>query len=116
MLRQDDEPDDTTAAFHGVHDPVREAAILDLELCGLRANCGRTSRPASERQRGSAYRCPGHHGINRVTTGTITPEAWLAERETRTVAALKSLSFASKMFGTNVCGLRSITGNQVLCT
>ena len=29
---------------------------------------------------------------------------------------LNSESGASKMFGTNVCGLRSISGNQVLCT
>ena len=26
------------------------------------------------------------------------------------------LAFASKMFGTKVCGLRSYSGNQVLCT
>ena len=25
-------------------------------------------------------------------------------------------SFASKMLGANVCGLRSMSGNQVLCT
>src|SRR4029450_6764244 len=38
------------------------------------------------------------------------------DRWIRWVAALKSLSFASKMFGTNVCGFRSMIGNHVLCT
>ena len=35
---------------------------------------------------------------------------------TFTVAGMKSESFAAKMFGTNFCGLRSMSGNQVLCT
>ena len=34
----------------------------------------------------------------------------------RCVWALKSESFAWKMFATNVCGLRSMSGNQLLCT
>src|SRR5262249_55972171 len=35
---------------------------------------------------------------------------------TRIVAGLKSSGFASKIFGTNVCGLRSFSGNHELCT
>src|SRR5690349_16181676 len=39
-----------------------------------------------------------------------------SEQYTRCVAVMKSSSFASKMLSTYFCGLRSTSGNHVLCT
>jgi hypothetical protein len=49
-----------------------------------------------------------------TTTGMVTRDGYVGDRWIRCVAARKSLAFASKMLGTNVCGLRSINGNHVL--
>jgi hypothetical protein len=46
------------------------------------------------------------------TTGSMTSEP----EHTRAVAFTKSDAFAFAMFGTNVWGFRSTTGNQLDCT
>src|ERR1051325_5969365 len=51
-----------------------------------------------------------------TSIGSAMYDACRPERNTFCVAGLKSDSFARKMLGTNVCGLRSMTGNQVLWT
>ena len=48
-------------------------------------------------------------------TPNVRCDGIAAERNTRCVAVTKSSSRAVKMF-TNVCGLRSTSGNHVLCT
>ncbi len=49
-------------------------------------------------------------------TRTSTLLACSGERWIRCVARTKSSALASKIFGTKVCGLRSMKGNQVDCT
>src|SRR6185369_13579498 len=50
------------------------------------------------------------------TTGSEMNDACVGERKIFCVVTRKSEFFASKMFGTNVCGLRSMSGNHELCT
>jgi spermidine synthase len=66
--------------------------------------------PALSRNEGR----PDFH-FSGVTTGSTICDACLPERNTRWTAA-ESGPFARKIFGTNVCGLRSMSGNQVLWT
>src|SRR5215813_1504385 len=55
-------------------------------------------------------------GNHFTSIGNAMYDACRPARNTFCVAALKSDSCARKMLGTKVCGLRSMTGNHVLCT
>src|SRR4029079_15360509 len=54
------------------------------------------------------------HSRVAFTTGIVTLDGKRPVRRTRCVSFRKSLSFASKIFRTKVCGFLSIIGNQVL--
>jgi hypothetical protein len=73
--------------------------------CGDRADAADCSPPSLPAER--------RYGL---TVWISTRDACCGVRQTRCVCALKSSAFASKMFGTQVCGFRSMIGNQLLCT
>jgi hypothetical protein len=91
-----------------------------LELAGkLRSGTHATASPCDEekkrRWQSSSHDFRKQRDSYRMTVTSIR-ERYFGVCQTRWACALKSDAFASKMFGTHVWGLRSYSGNQVLCT
>src|SRR5690348_16943973 len=86
---------------------------MHLPFCG----CVGTAALGSDHVGTAALGCPGRAQLAYFAgkTSTSTPEASPADRYTRSVAFWKSPALALGI-STKVCGLRSTSGNQELCT
>src|SRR5690348_9485195 len=104
-----------------------QKAGRDRQLVDTLMSVSRGSAPLPRYQTPVRFSGPERRAENLVvcwmldvsTAGTVwisTRDAWPGVRHTLCVCALKSFSVARKMFGTQVCGLRSMIGNHVLCT
>ena len=105
-------------ARRGIHAPAPSAAGTTDPQSSVRPRTGRRLSPSLPESADSESIASAHCSRTRARDDRDLDVRRRAGPSGRSGAwpARKSPALASKMFGTNVCGLRSMSGNQVLCT